>query len=72
MRKLKITWLSKCRICGNIKHTVSSMRGNVYQLYDDDNVMCDSCGLEGVIVCNDGYASVLWQTDEELSDNDTN
>ena len=72
MRKLKITWLSKCRICGNIKHTVISMRGNVYQLYDDDNVTCDLCGLEGVIVCNDGCASVLWQTDSELTDNDTN
>lgn len=72
MRKLKITWLSKCRICGNIKHTVSSIRGNVYRLYDDDNVKCDSCGLEGVIVCNDGYAAVLWQTDSELTHNDTN
>ncbi|MGB3254374.1 hypothetical protein, partial [Buttiauxella gaviniae] len=67
VRSINITWLSRCRVCGNKNHSVETVRGTHRSLCEDDSVTCNSCGLKGVIQTNEGYAFVLWQTDEEMS-----
>lgn len=65
MRQLQINWLRKCRICGNKKHTVFTIKGVFDRLYEDDDVECNECGLKGIIHVEDGIAGVIWETDEE-------
>lgn len=68
MKTITIGWLNKCR-CGNKSHTVKTARGNETALWDDDAVKCNSCGRGGVIQVCEGQARVLWETDEEMSEN---
>lgn len=65
MRIIEIGWLNRCRECGNKKHSVQTERGSYRRLYEDDAVKCTVCGLNGVIQANEGYAFVLWETEEE-------
>lgn len=68
MKTITIGWINKCR-CGNKSHTVKTARGNETALWDDDAVKCNSCGRGGVIQVCEGQARVLWETDEEMSEN---
>ncbi|WP_436908671.1 DUF551 domain-containing protein [Enterobacter kobei] len=68
MKTFTIGWLNKCR-CGNKLHSVKTARGNDTGLWDDDAVKCNSCGRGGVIQVCEGQARVLWETDEEMTEN---
>jgi len=63
---ISISWL-KCK-CGNTKIDVTTINGNAHRLCEDDDAMCNSCGRKGIIQCNEGYAGVLWETDEEYAE----
>ncbi|HGX5059776.1 TPA: hypothetical protein ACNEZV_004120 [Escherichia coli] len=67
MKTFTIGWLNKCR-CGNKSHTVKTALGNKTVLWDDDAVKCNSCGRGGVIQVYEGQARVLWETDEEMAE----
>ena len=67
MKTFTIGWLNKCR-CGNKSHTVKTALGNETVLWDDDAVKCNSCGRGGVIQVYEGQALVLWETDEEMAE----
>ena len=64
MKTLRVRWLSKCK-CGARDAFVKTVKGNANSLYEDDSVECFSCGRLGVVQTNEGFATVLWETDEE-------
>lgn len=64
MKTLRVRWLNKCR-CGVKDALVTTVKGSNSRLYEDDAVECFSCGRNGVVQTNEGFASVLWETDEE-------
>lgn len=64
MRTLKITWLGSCQLCGFKEYlNVTTERGIGCRLFDDDEVKCPKCGNLGEIFCDDGGATVNWQTE---------
>ncbi|WP_313611703.1 hypothetical protein [Pantoea piersonii] len=68
-RSLQIGWLNKCK-CGNKKATVTTRKGDARRLWEDDDVVCNACGRKGIIQCVEGYAAVLWETDDEHAESE--
>ena len=62
MKQLKIHWLGSCGKCGNDKyaHLVTTEKGSVDTLYEDDVVECTVCGHKGEIYADGEIAEVVW------------
>lgn len=69
MKKLNISWLNDCDVCGESDYTiVSTNEGNESWLYEGDTAKCPSCGACGWIRVEDECASVEWEEKEDQHD----